>query len=302
MGLRDRLDSTRQAAKERKAGSTRLFKWAIGKTKFRFVPGVEDESEFYAEYGLHWLKDENGSTVGAVGDASICYGRDDIVRDGLLEVRRYASQTEDEALEERVNDMLAKRRYIAAIQVIEAPGEVPEEPVLADFPQGVFEAILSMMEDVFNEADNDEEATSQLIGDDAIVFQIERSGTGKNTEYSQTMTRKTASLPKGASEQIPSVKDWIAAQFDSSKIAQAAKLVSQMLGRPLDDSVIEGALASSSSQPAITDQSKKSSIADELDDEIPLDGASEDSEEADEAADPSTVEGGDDVMAEIDNL
>lgn len=304
MGLRDKLAATRQKSKERKAGSTRLFKWKNGKTKFRFLPGLSVPADFFREYGLHWLRDQDGKPIGAVGDRSICYeGEECIIRDGLQEAKRYANQIEDEKLEERVGNMLAKSRYIALIEVIDAPGEVPSEPVLADFPYGTFNAILSMMEDVFEEAESEEDGTAQIIGDNAIVFQIEREGSGMNTEYTPTITRKSAPMSEGALEGAVSIDDWIAAQFEAPKLASATKVISEMLGRPLDSDIIEGALTSSASETkALEGPSEEPSLSETLDDEIPLDGAASSDDDANDAVDPSTLEGGDDLMNEIDNL
>jgi len=307
MGLRDKLATTRQKAKERKAGMERLFKFEKGKTRFRFLPGAEVSADFFRDYGLHWLKDENGKALGAVGDRGICYGQEDMIRDGLQQVRNYASSIEDEALDERAKDMLAKRRYIACIEVLESPGETPVGPVLADFAGQAFEDLISIMEDIIDDADDEATGTAELIGPEARVFQIEREGSGvTNTKYTPSMTTKTAKMSDGAMANLISIDDWVSAQFDPIKVAQAAKLVSEMLGRPLDASVIEGVLTSDAggSTKAISGPETKS-IADDLDDEIPsFDADSEDGDASasDDVTDPSTITGGDDLMDAIDAL
>jgi hypothetical protein len=308
MSLKARLAATREADRKRNAGRTKIWKWPSGTTKFRFVPGKKTPENFFTDFGLHWIKDENGKVVAAVGDASIINGEACPIRDGMSELRRYAQATEDSDLEKKINDMLAKNQRIANVQIIDSNGDKPSEPVIVSFSEAQWTKVMDAIDILLEDDDADETLPIRL--DNAQVFMLKKEGSGLDTSYTIMATPKTASITQAQVDAATDLEMFAQAQIDPQKLSAGLSQISAYMGKPVDGSVIEAAMTSTSAT-AVTDQR---STAEQLDDEIPLSGASSsspvtesdavaDDDDESEVLDISAVSAEEnDILAEIDNL
>lgn len=238
MSFRDRLQAKKQAIADRQSGQQRSYKFLNGKTYFRILPGVSDPAEFFTEIGIHWIKDpSSGKVVTAIGDRSICFGEACPVRDAINELSRKAHQAGDEEGVKFAKDMMAKPRNFVNAVIVKAPGEFdPSKPVLVEFSEKQFDAILSQIEEFLDDIpeDADPSKVGPLSLKEGALFCIERSGHGLETRYNIYLTGKSKAVEQSVFEQATDLESFKRAQFGERQ-NKALSHLSQLLGRDLTE-------------------------------------------------------------------
>lgn len=242
-GLRDRIAAKRQAIADKNAGNERSFKWPVGKTYFRLLPGVGNAEEFFEEIGIHWVKDDKGKLVAPVGDREICFGEPCPIREGIERYISYGREMGDDDIVKRGKDMLAKSRFFANGVIIKAPGEFDKDkPVLLEFSVTAWDSMLSQLEDLIEDLDPEADLTKEGPFSLAagMVFVVERTGTGMDTRYNIYTSGKTAKAPNGALEAATDLAAYKRSQFDENGRKALAALGSWMgedLAGPVADAI-----------------------------------------------------------------
>ena len=249
--LKDKLKAKRQAIADKGNGRERSYKWQNGETLFRILPGKgttpEQIGEFYQEIGIHWIKDANGKTVTAVGDREICYGEVCPVREVIGKLIAHGKTMQGPAgdkIVEHGKDMLAKPRFYANVVILKAPGDFdPKKPVLAEFPEQVWDKLLSQILDYLEELPDDVDLLTQgpFSLEKGAVFVMEKSGSTKtDTKYNARITPKGIKTDRAIYDAAIDLASFKRAQF-AKPISQALAVVGAQAGIDMTD--IAGALS-----------------------------------------------------------
>ncbi|MCR9222905.1 MAG: hypothetical protein NXH70_02450 [Hyphomonas sp.] len=291
-GLRDRIAQKRQAIADKSAGYERAFKWPVGKSYFRLLPGKVEADEFFEEIGVHWIK-QNGKVVASVGDREICFGEPCPIREGIEAVMSHAREIGDDDMLKAAKDMMAKPRFFANGVIIKSPAEFEKDkPELLEFSEKTWDQILSQMEDMIEDLDEGADLMKEgpFAMDGGTIFVLEKTGTGLDTRYNVFTSAKKAPAKPDALEAAVDLGAYKRSQFDE-KGRKALAALGAMIGEDLSDSIAD-ALTS----PVET----KALAAPEADDDLSEDViegevVEEPAAEADELSD-------DDILADLDEL
>ncbi len=293
-GLRDRIAAKRQAIADKSAGNERSFKWPVGKTYFRLLPGTNDAEEFFEEIGIHWIKDAKGKLITAVGDREICFGEPCPIREAIQRFISYAQDEGDDDSVKRGKDMLAKSRFYANGQIIKAPGDYEKDkPVLLEFSVTAWDSLLSQLEDLLEDLSEDADITKEgpFSLTKGMVFVVERTGTGMETRYNIYASGKVAPAASNALEGAVDLQAFKRSQFDE-RGRKALAALGGMIGEDLTDTI-----GASLTSPAETKTlaAPVEEIEDETVEEAEFETVEETVEEAEVVSD-------DDILADLDSL
>jgi hypothetical protein len=235
MSLKERLAQTRQKIGDKRAGQQDTYNFKPGKTYLRILPGVEDPSDFYKEFGLHWIKDANGKVITTVGDRGICFGEHDPVREAIEQLRQHYADAGDDVGVKRIKDMLAKTRFIVNAVVTEQPGEAADltKVQVVEFTENTWDQVLSQLEELLSEGDVD-----PLDLEKGIVLCVERIGTGLDTKYNVSISPKKRPVSKDVAASAQSLDAFRRSKFGEHQTKAIAAL-SAMLGRPLSGATMK---------------------------------------------------------------
>jgi hypothetical protein len=234
----ERIKQQREAIKLNRAGQTRAYKFKEGKTVISILPGHADPEEFFRKFGLHYLKNKKDEFVVAVGDRSICFDEPCVVRDGLVDMIRYANSIGDDDLSESAKKSLARPAYLMNIMVHQDPDKKAEEfPQLANFSESLGDQIFSILEEYLAEGADD-----LLRWKDRLLFVVERTGTGaKDTKYKVYPAAKRMSVDPSVMAKAVNLEEYVKAQFTDS-VNKALTYISTATGRPVSGSAFAAAL------------------------------------------------------------
>lgn len=294
-GLKDRIAKKRQAIADKSAGYERSFKWPVGKTYFRLLPGKVEADEFFEEIGVHWIK-QNGKVVASVGDREICFGEPCPIREGIEAVMSHAREIGDDDMLKEAKDMLAKPRFFANGLVVKSPAEFEKDkPELFEFSEKTWDQILSQMEDMIEDLEDGADLTKEgpFAMDGGVIFVLEKTGSGLDTRYNVFTNPKKAKATPAALEAAVDLAAYKRSQFDE-KGRKALAALGAMIGEDLSDSIAD-ALTSPSETKALAAPEDDDEVF--VDDEGVIEGevAEETAAEADELSD-------DDILADLDDL
>lgn len=249
MSLLEKIKGQREQIKVSRAGQTRTYKFRPGKTVISILPAHGDKPEdFYREFGQHYIKNRKDEFVVAVGDRSITYGEECPVRDGIVELIRYANKIGDDELAEKAKSSLARKNYLFNIIVHQDPDMKKEEaPQLASFSETLMDQFFSILEEYLSSEDG---AKSLLGWSDRLLFIVEREGTGvKDTRYKIYPAPKKQSVDAGVMTKAVNLDEYITAQF-AEGVQKALAYVATASGRVASGSAVAAAL-SGGTTPAI---------------------------------------------------
>lgn len=312
--LKDRLAAQRAAIATSKAAFTRSYKWKVGKTYFRLLPGMDTADDFSRDYGAHYIKDATDKIIAVVGDAEICYGTPCPVREAITQVLLRVNDTGDEAASKRVKGWLAKKSNVTNIEILggvdtENKGKVWQ----AEFSETQWDAILSAMETMV-------EANPEWNMEKGIALVCEREGTGQtDTKYKWSVFPAEVPAPTQAIlDQRMNLGSYVDGKFGMS-VNKALTALSTMLGRDVSQSAVGAALANYDPSKGIEGPKAGTTVetvveVDPLaglgDDDLPdslkgdtaVDAEFTEPVEAETPAAPAANAELDSIMAELDNL
>lgn len=238
--FRDRVAAQRQAIAESRASGERAYKFAVGKTIIRILPGLKDPDDFAKTYGAHYIKDPaTKSIVAVVGDSEICYGpsRPCSVRRKIGEFVAQQSAIGDQETAKFAKDWLAKEQYVTNTEIIggvdvENKGKV----VRNEWSKNQYDGILSAIDTVFM-------GNPDFNMKDGLCLVVERTGTG------QTDTRYTFQVlpgnPPPPSAAILAARMDLDVYVDSKfgkSVEQALAKLSAFMGEEAANELIHGSV------------------------------------------------------------
>lgn len=260
--LRDKINAQRASIAAQKAAFERPYRFKVGKTLFRVLPGIDDVDEFSKPYGAHYIKNPtDGKVLAVVGDSEICYGKPCPIREAINKVIQQRLAMGDEASAKSIKGWLARDSYVVNIEIIggvdtENKGKV----VRYEFTRNQYDEILSLIDTVL--------LTNPSFNlNDGLAVMVERTGTTKNdTEYKWSAVPGNVPPPTQAIlDQRTDLKAYVDGKFGVS-VTKALTALSSMLGEDLTQTAIGSAISNSAQ---LTGPSATQTTAVALDDEIP---------------------------------
>lgn len=242
MSFKEKIAAQRAALAARNAAFAKTYKFKVGKTHLYILPGLKNPDDVSREFGVHYIKDlVTGQMITSVGDAGICYGKDDPVRQAIQQLIEKANAVGDDDTAKKVKDWLAKPRYIVNAVVLK--GSVDAENVgkvvQVDFSTNGWDGICSVFEQIMEEVDGFD------IKNGAVIT-VERKGTTvTDTEYSYMPSLKQPATPPKQEllDKAMDLDTFVDGKFGDSVRDALAKL-SNFLGRDVSGSAIGAAIAS----------------------------------------------------------
>jgi hypothetical protein len=235
--LKNRIAQARKSIADNRASFDRAYKFKVGKTIIRVMPGVKDSDDFSREYGAHYIKDSAGGLVAVVGDAEICYGKICPVRDAIGQhIQRLVERGAPDETVKGVKGWLAKRVNVVNAEILAGDDENKGKVVRCEFSQNSFDAILSVLEEV---AESDTFDMSQ-----GVPIIVERVGTGAtDTRYTfMFCPRPVPAVSKEALAQSVDLQSYVDGKFGAS-VNKALTHLSALLGRDVTSTALGAAMA-----------------------------------------------------------
>lgn len=242
MSLKDKIAAQRKSIADNKAAFERSYRFKVGKTVCRLLPGADDADTFSKPYGAHYIKDPrdpSGKTIIAVvGDAEICYGKIDPVRQAISEFISACNERGDETAAKYAKDWLAKPSNIVNLEIISGVDTENNGKVVPwEASSNQYDGVLSVMESVM-----DADPTFSMTN--GLVFQVERVGTGmSDTKYTFSYFPGTANVAAPSanvlSQRVP-LDSYVSGKFGMN-VTKALNHLSSLLGRDVTAAAITAA-------------------------------------------------------------
>lgn len=175
-------------------GGGKMVKFKEGKTTVRVIATSD---KFWNDLGVHWIKPDLNSKPIAVGckdhtleqPCEICAA----VNKSVDAVKRAA---DDDLLE--LIKQWGTKKTVVFIGIVRSGADASPEPQLIEAPPTVLGSMLAII-DEYNDSD-----INAIDPKEGVDFVVERSGSGKNTEYKVFTAAKSTPLTK---EQVAKAKE-----------------------------------------------------------------------------------------------
>lgn len=249
MSLKDKIAAQRKQIADTKASYQRSYKFKVGQTLIRVLPGCGDtrdeQEDFAVDYGAHYIKDPRDSTklLAVVGDAEICYGKSDPVRQAITDYIHRCNERGDETSAKAAKEWLARKSHIMNIKVCAGPdSENNGKVVIWEASDNQYDAVLAT---VLNSL---EAGLDPFDLNGGLVIQVERVGTGvQDTKYTfqpYLAANKYPGTPADL-EARANLKSYRDGKFGQS-VLKALGVMSNLLGYDVTTTAVGAALAGNS--------------------------------------------------------
>jgi hypothetical protein len=226
----------KKAKLDSKGNDFRPFRPADGKTIIRILPswrGLDEDGDpnpFWHDFGVHWIKalDDKGAekvqSVYACPDRT--FGEECEVCATIGAAVNYAKDLGDETMEKLVKQANAAENFLMNVQVLSHQDKAQKlVPVVMQCGSVIFKQVLAIMESYLDE-EVDIDITDLDKGVDLI---IERSGKGRDTEYTVIASPKGSRKTKITGELVD-IDKIVATEFAKNKEQRAIAGMSKAIG------------------------------------------------------------------------
>lgn len=216
LSIAERLALRRGEIAAGRSKGLRPYKFRAGRTLFRILPqpgypaniapgtmGIE------RRFGQTFLKSFDNKNIGSIGDREITYGQADPVRDMLFQAMRAAPTDE---VKKHYQEMLANPRIVFCAVILDDPNQSPNDPVLIEVSETAFDEGILAQAMVWGDTGVDvfDPATGH-------IYQVEKSGQGKETSYTWAVTPKPAPIGQAILDKVIDLDSWITALFEGKE-------------------------------------------------------------------------------------
>lgn len=255
--LRDMLKQGRSKYQSRV--NSKVIKAKEGKTRIRILPGPTDDSLFYADLGVHWIKaSETGKPMAVVGCHEKVYDQPCPVCSAIETAILSATDTDTEKLYKSW-----RSRKTGLVNVIVRDGaDKSDVAQIMELPATAMEQIIGNVQTYM---DDDIWALDPSTG---VDFIIERRGKGYDTEYSVTIPPKSVPLTQAQLDSRIDLDAYIAQEHFRGDEQKALNAIAQITGVAVNTN--KAALSNGrATQSALT--SSVASGAEDFAEEVPFD-------------------------------
>ena len=273
LNLSDLLTQVKGAktALEARKSKDNAVKPPPGKSTWRFLPGwrSNEPNKFYHSYGEHWLKNDAGDVLGVVVCERETFGRECECCDAISNVARVLKQNSVDLKDlknpqvKMLSDMRAGAQTL--FNVLRRDGTSRSDvPVLLTLGNSAYSDFLNLL------TVRAEEGINLLDLAEGKDINIDRTGTGYDTEYKLTDAGKQTSVDPSVMDKIVDIDAWIESKrqnglMKANQIPIAAKYV---LGSRSSSTMSFPSVASLSppaaSRPAPIIEQNESSVYDDV--------------------------------------
>jgi hypothetical protein len=255
VSILSKVRGQREAIKLNNAGRTRAYKFKVGKTVISLLPLHSDlslspnEQGFTRDFGMHYIKNSKGENIVTVGDRETTYGETCPIREGLVDMIRYANSIGDDDMAEAAKKSLGRKNVLMNAVVHQDPDKKAEAvPQLIQMSESLYDQLAAILEEYLTE---DEEAA--LRWNDRLAFVVEREGTGvTDTRYKIYPAAKRLNVKPDVMNQAVNLEEYVTAQFQES-VTKALSFIATSTGRAIEGSAFAAALtARPGSAPALS--------------------------------------------------
>lgn len=206
MGLNPAMLALIKGAKAKHSrGNAKTYRCKTGRTQVRII-GMGD-TEFWADVGVHWIKNESGKVEAVVGCHDHTYEKPCPVC-AAAEKAAKASTNDDQLAV--VKEWKTKKTVLVNALIRKfnnAPTENPNDPQILELPPSAFTQLLSMMEEYADEYGD------VLDPNTGMDFVIKREGEGIGTEYTVIPAPKHEAVPKAALAKLHDLHAYIESEY-----------------------------------------------------------------------------------------
>lgn len=220
MTTAERLKAKKQEVVVRAAARQNTYRWTLPSTEVRILPSWRPETHvdptFFHDFGLSWIKDQDGTVLAVVADRKITYGEDDVVRNTISGA---IGKQRTDAQRKHFKEMLASPRVICNGLVLNDPNVDPTEPQILEFSEGQWSGPVTDLI-VAAEAEGDD-----IISlDKGFNLTVGKTGKGFDTRYSFVLARRASAVDVKVLAKLHDIDAFIEAKFaDGDKAVNAIK-------------------------------------------------------------------------------
>jgi hypothetical protein len=212
--------------------ASRAVKLTTGKTTIRILqktPGAK----FWAELGVHWVKDDKGKIVAVTGCHEHVKGEN---CDVCGAVEKAAAACMDDDTLKMVKEWKVKKSYVVE-GLIRSGAQKSDAPQIIELTASAFNGVLSIFENY-----SDEGMNMLDPGASGVDLVVERTGSGpQDTKYTVTQAVKSAPVPASALENLKDLDAWVEKEFFArGDDPKALRAISGMMGFPAPAGAITG--------------------------------------------------------------
>nr|WP_181374684.1 regulator [Pectobacterium carotovorum]AKG47519.1 hypothetical protein pA_00079 [Pectobacterium carotovorum] len=218
-----------EIAAKRLSRNLNTVKPALGISYLRVFPNPSNPDDvFYQAFGMHFVKTTEAGKEKKVAVLCRSATHDEPCElcEGIMEAK--AIHKSNKAMEETIAEMRASRRFLLNGTLTPTPDiTTAEKTDLVELPQTVFEDVLKLIEE-----DMTDEIGEPLSAENGYCFKINRTGSGRDTEYSVSPSRKEgkAAIPAKLMAETHNLLDFANSQYEVNKAAQVAKAIGAVTG------------------------------------------------------------------------
>lgn len=243
--LQDLIKAKQKKISDKKAGSVRTHKPAIGSNTYRLLPGFDpnNRNQCWQDFGMHWIKKEIGGKPVAV---HLCEAKThEEACDICAAIGQAMASSQNDEQVALLKEANSSQRYL--LNALHLNGESPNEPIVLEVGTMVFEAIAEIIGE-YGEITDLEEGTN---------IKIKRDGTGIDTSYTVTTAAKKTVVKKEVLDRLHNLAALVEGQRDATKHQASLTNIASIVGLELAESARLG-------------KSSTKSIAKDLDEEIDI--------------------------------
>ena len=231
------MEMVRQKKAALQSGNrAKTAKPAEGRSRWRILPTwrkAEGETQFWHDFGQHFIKDGTGTLKAVYVCTDKTYGRPCKVCDAISQGMH---ATNDDAMVELIKGAKANGRVL--LNALEISGDKPTEPQILEVSPSVFASILGLIEEWGDKVIS--------LGADGMDIIIERVGKGLNTKYSVQIAAKSQPCPADVMKKVTDLDEYVK-QESAEQERRALTNLSAVAGS------LPAPSASSAAKPSLSD-------------------------------------------------
>lgn len=170
-----------------------------GRSRWRILPTwrkAEGETQFWHDFGQHFIKDSTGSLKAVYVCTDKTYGRPCKVCDAI---QQGMHATTDDAMVELLKESKASGRVLC--NALHIDSDKPGDPHILELSPNTFAAVLSVIEEWGDKV--------LSLGADGMDIIIERTGKGLQTKYSVQIAAKSNAAPADVMKRITDLDEYV---------------------------------------------------------------------------------------------
>lgn len=234
MSLLEKLRQQRLASEAKSGNGPSTVSPAMGRNVYRILPhwaGLKGEIPSI-DFGMHFVKGEQvndkGSNLIAIQPcASVIAGQDCPVCNAIMRVKAQFAGSLPKHLEDLVSSARAQNRIV--FNALHRNGEEPNKPIMLALPPTVRDSLILQIEEYATALEKDGD-WSPFDLQDGVDFVINRTGSGRSTEYTVAVLPASKPVDPSVMKLIANLDDFKAIKLAENNVGRAVAGVLGIVG------------------------------------------------------------------------